>query len=173
MQETQEMQVWSLGWEDPLEEEMATHSSILACKLCCMDRGAWWATGHGPQSQTWLTICTHQGSICDEERVPNLTTGHNFSVWLTHQYPHPGWEYGTQPTFSQLTVSESECKSVTYSKMRRLEFDNLVRLGIELVSTSVCLYILLFSISYHCYGISYSKLHFSYHAFYLFSLPYK
>ena len=29
----QETQVWvsSLGWEDPLEEEMATHSSILAC----------------------------------------------------------------------------------------------------------------------------------------------
>ena len=26
----QETQVWSLGWEDPLEEEMATHSSILA-----------------------------------------------------------------------------------------------------------------------------------------------
>ena len=22
--------VWSLGWEDPLEEEMATHSSIVA-----------------------------------------------------------------------------------------------------------------------------------------------
>jgi len=29
MQETQEKQVQSLGWEDPLEEEMATHSSIL------------------------------------------------------------------------------------------------------------------------------------------------
>ena len=26
----QEMQVWSLGWEDSLEKEMATHSSILA-----------------------------------------------------------------------------------------------------------------------------------------------
>ena len=30
MQEMQEMQVQSLSWEDPLEEEMATHSSILA-----------------------------------------------------------------------------------------------------------------------------------------------
>ena len=30
MQEPQEMQVQSLGWEDSLEEEMATHSSILA-----------------------------------------------------------------------------------------------------------------------------------------------
>ena len=33
MQETQEMWVWSLGQEDPLEEEMATHSSILAWKI--------------------------------------------------------------------------------------------------------------------------------------------
>ena len=30
MQEMQETWVQSLGWEDPLEEEMATHSSILA-----------------------------------------------------------------------------------------------------------------------------------------------
>ena len=30
VQETQEMQVQSLGQEDPLKEEMATHSSILA-----------------------------------------------------------------------------------------------------------------------------------------------
>ena len=33
MQETQEMQVWSLDQEDPLEEEMATHSSILAWRI--------------------------------------------------------------------------------------------------------------------------------------------
>ena len=33
MQETQETQVQSLGQEDPLEEEMATHSSILAWKI--------------------------------------------------------------------------------------------------------------------------------------------
>ena len=25
--------VWSLGWEDPLEEEMATHSSILVWEI--------------------------------------------------------------------------------------------------------------------------------------------
>ena len=29
----QETQVQSLGWEDPLEEEMATHSSILAWRI--------------------------------------------------------------------------------------------------------------------------------------------
>ena len=35
--------VWSLGQEDPLEEGMATHSSILAWRIP-MDRGAWQAT---------------------------------------------------------------------------------------------------------------------------------
>ena len=33
MQKTQEMSVRSLAWEDPLEEEMATHSSILAWEI--------------------------------------------------------------------------------------------------------------------------------------------
>ena len=34
--------VQSLGWEDPLEEGMATHSSIFAWRIL-MDRRAWWA----------------------------------------------------------------------------------------------------------------------------------
>ena len=34
--------VQSLGWEDPLEEGMATHSSVLAWRIP-MDRGAWQA----------------------------------------------------------------------------------------------------------------------------------
>ena len=42
----QEMQIQSLGQEDPLEEGMATHSSILAWRIP-MDRGAWQATIHG------------------------------------------------------------------------------------------------------------------------------
>ena len=39
----QEMQVLSLGREDPLESEMATHFSILPWKNST-DREAWWAT---------------------------------------------------------------------------------------------------------------------------------
>ena len=41
----QETWVPSLGQKDPLEEEMATHSSILAWEI--PDRGAWGATVHG------------------------------------------------------------------------------------------------------------------------------
>ena len=42
----QETWVQSLGWGDPLEEGMATHSSILAWRIP-MDRGVWQATVHG------------------------------------------------------------------------------------------------------------------------------
>ena len=51
----QEMWVRSLGWEDILEEGMATHSSILAWRIP-RDRGAWWATVHGvSKSQAQLS----------------------------------------------------------------------------------------------------------------------
>ena len=33
VQETQQMQVRSRGWEDPLEKEMETHSTILAWRI--------------------------------------------------------------------------------------------------------------------------------------------
>jgi len=46
--------VCSLGWEDPLEEGMATHSSILAWRIP-MDRGAWWATVHGV-TMSWTQL---------------------------------------------------------------------------------------------------------------------
>ena len=52
---TRETWVQSLGWEDPLEEGMATHSSILAWRIP-MDGGAWWATVHRvTKSRTRLT----------------------------------------------------------------------------------------------------------------------
>ena len=48
----QETRVQSLGWEDPLEEGMATYCSTLVWRLP-MDRGAWWATVHRvAQNQT-------------------------------------------------------------------------------------------------------------------------
>ena len=46
VQDTQETQVQSLSWEDALEKEMATHSTILPRKNP-MDRGAWQATVRG------------------------------------------------------------------------------------------------------------------------------
>ena len=42
----QEMQVQSLGQEDPLEEEMATHSSVLAWEIPGTEEPGW-AAAHG------------------------------------------------------------------------------------------------------------------------------
>ena len=42
----QETQARSLGREDPLEKEMATHSNIFALEIP-RTREAWWATVHG------------------------------------------------------------------------------------------------------------------------------
>ena len=47
MQEMQERQVQSLGQEDPLEKEMATHSSILAWKIP-------WTEKPGGLQSMWL-----------------------------------------------------------------------------------------------------------------------
>ena len=51
----QETRVQSLGREDPLEEGMATHSSILACRTP-MGKGGRWAVVHRvAKSQTQLS----------------------------------------------------------------------------------------------------------------------
>ena len=53
--------VGDLGWEDPLKEGMATHSSILAWRIS-MDRGAWRASPWGhkePDTTERLSTAQH------------------------------------------------------------------------------------------------------------------
>ena len=50
----QETWVQLLGWEDPLEKGMATHSSILAWRIP-MEEGAWWAAVHGI-AKSWTQL---------------------------------------------------------------------------------------------------------------------
>ena len=63
-------QTWvrSLGWENPLEVGMATHSGILAWRIP-MDRRAWWARVHGV-AKTWtrLSDSTQDIEISQQER---------------------------------------------------------------------------------------------------------
>ena len=54
------------GWEDPLEEGMATHSSILVWRIS-MDRGAWQAT-----YSTWgckKSVTTEQPSSAEHSTL--------------------------------------------------------------------------------------------------------
>ena len=62
MQEMQEMRVQSLGGEDPLEEGLATHSSIFAGRIP-VDRGAWWALVHGIAKERETTECRPNNNI--------------------------------------------------------------------------------------------------------------
>ena len=67
--------VQSLGWEDPLEEGMATHSNILARRIP-MVGGAWWATVHGV-SKFWSLRVHFAGpenfKAGNTEEVPQTT----------------------------------------------------------------------------------------------------
>ena len=72
MQETQEMQVRSLGQEDPLEEEMAIHSSILAWRMSLVGCSPW-----SHKSQTWLSDCA-----CSQYSVLYVSTS-SLSVCLS------------------------------------------------------------------------------------------
>ena len=55
-QAMQEMQVQSLRWKEPLEEEMATHSSILAWRILWTEEpGRLQSKG----SQSWAQLSTH------------------------------------------------------------------------------------------------------------------
>ena len=65
--------IWFLGWEDPLEEGVATRSSILDWRIP-MDRGAWWA------QSMWLQRVGH-----DWATKHNSTAQHSLSFILwTH-----------------------------------------------------------------------------------------
>ena len=57
----QEMRLQSLGREDPVEKEMATHCSILALENP-MDRGAWWATVPGI-AKSWKDMTVHAHAL--------------------------------------------------------------------------------------------------------------
>ena len=52
----QEMQVQSLDWKDPLEKEMATHSSILAWEISMEERSL---AGYSPWGHKGLDTSEH------------------------------------------------------------------------------------------------------------------
>ena len=55
----QETQVQSLGWEDPLEKEVATHSSILAWEIPWTEEPGGLQSMESQKSQTQLTTRYH------------------------------------------------------------------------------------------------------------------
>ena len=57
-----ETRVLSLGWEDPLEKEMTTNSSILAWRIPRTEEPGGLATVRGV-SQSWTRLSDKQGEV--------------------------------------------------------------------------------------------------------------
>ena len=99
MQETQKPQVQSLGQKDPLKEEMATHSSILAWEI------SWTVAGYSPKG-------CKESNMTDHMYARTHTHTHSLpldlcsQLWLTHEQRgsrgHPHSEQSTVPI--KLTV---------------------------------------------------------------------
>ena len=68
-QEMQETQLQSLCWEDPLEEEMATHSSIFARRIPWTEEPV--ATVHWV-AKSWTRLRTH-AQVNDHLSTYNVT----------------------------------------------------------------------------------------------------
>ena len=97
--------LWDSWVGKTLEEDMATHCSILAWRIP-MDRGAWWATVHGvTKSWTWLTkviqiiICVLSHSVLTDSFITPSTGAHQDPVsmefsrpeyWNGLPFPSPG-----------------------------------------------------------------------------------
>ena len=75
MQEIEEMQVRSLGWEDSLEEEMATHSGTLA----------WSGWSNVPETPTGL--CFQDSHL--SSHLPSLHPPNSSSILWQERGPQP------------------------------------------------------------------------------------
>ena len=77
MQEMKEAWVQSLGLEDPLEEEMATHSSILVWRMLWTEESGWLQfMGSQRVTHDWVWTCQHQEQTEDEGQAFPLPSLH-------------------------------------------------------------------------------------------------
>ena len=80
--------VWSLGWEDPPEKEIATHSRILAWRIP-LNRGTWQAIVHG---------------VAESDMVERLTL--HFLIWARKNTVDDGADDKSPPkrTLSEVVI---------------------------------------------------------------------
>ena len=88
----------SLGWEDPQEEGMATHSSILAWRIP-MDRGAWHVIVHGV-AKSWHNWATKHSThrVHTPQTLAYLLPSRQqmtWSLWLLRKGRLPGRDPST------------------------------------------------------------------------------
>ena len=106
-------QIQSLGWEDPLEKEMATHSSSFAWKIQ-IDKGAWATVHRVAKNLTWLSDFTFflfflQCYIIPGQEVEGgKLASHSLDPWV-RKIP---WRRACQPSSVSLPGKSYELRSL-------------------------------------------------------------
>ena len=98
-----ETQIWSLGWEDPLEKEMATHYSILAWRIPWTEEpGGLQFMGSRRVSMTEQLSLTHsfcatwvELSNCKRDLCVSLSPEPKYFLWKCLSTPYLGWSSGS------------------------------------------------------------------------------
>ena len=117
----------SPGWEDPLEEGMATHSSVLAWSIL-MDRGAWWTTcspwDHKETDMSeWLSIAQHTAQWhISQDTIGKLDSSISFQenielIELFSWHSNSGWETLHKSIFILSQWYESKWKSLSHVQL--------------------------------------------------------
>ena len=104
MQETQETEIWYLDQEDPLEKEMATHSSILPWKIPWTE----WPGGLQSVGVTWIHI-----TFC----------GLGVSTWVQgrERRPKAGLQRGSSMNMLCINLNASRCSQIWMSERIQCE----------------------------------------------------
>ena len=122
MQEIQETQAQAVGGEDPLEEGMATHSSVVAWRIPRTEEpgglqsmesqsvGQDWAHIHGEYHHSFMAVCLDQSYILhfshlDSRSYLRISSPLYGAQELLGYFEHMPWEYDE---FCE-TISESIC----------------------------------------------------------------
>ena len=107
----QETRVQSLGWEDPLEKEMATHSSILAWKIPWTEEpGRLQSTGLQRVGHDWATSLTLLTSPGYERLFPAFRLRLQYWLFLSLK-PAGLWARTTVLPLLGLQHGDSPCRS--------------------------------------------------------------
>ena len=104
-------QVWSLGWDDPLKKEVATHSSVLAWKIPWTEESGR-LQSMGSQSCTWLRKQAHMHSEIYEVSAESTTV-----------FPEHLWILFYSPALNfQVCLHQSDKKQLTSLRLQLPEF---------------------------------------------------
>ena len=108
MQETWEIWVWSLCWQDPLEKGMATHSSVLAWRIPWREEhGRLQAIGSQRVRHDWSDLAlTHMPLVCASwvaQWVKNLPAMQDTSLHWFDPCGRRAWQ--PTPVFLPVPIS--------------------------------------------------------------------